>query len=445
MDLVLINPSYFSPEEYKARFDSFIDVIEKGNMYVYPFEPPLGLASLKAVLDRNFRVELIDQQGLYLDNRQLVSQLKALQPRVIGLTSMTSTFPQVRRLAEAIKKELPDTLLIAGGVHPTVCPEETLRHSAVDVVFRGEAEQIIPAFLSAYPDKDWKNTPGIGFIDSGQVVLNKTPSVLKNLDDLPMPDYHSFPTANYMGYNTHLRHIKGISMLVSRGCPYECTFCAVKATMGRGWRAKSPARVVKEIEYLHSEFGIEGIWFKDSIFNMNRSWFMEFCDRLLTAGLPVTWQFNTRVDLIDDESLALAKKAGLTQIDLGIESGSPSTLERLKKKTTIDQIFSGVGLAKKHVLVSGFFMIGTPGETIDDINKTFELAKSLELDRCSWSIYNPLPGSDLYNDLTSSGILGNRSVCEEVHFTQVPESFCDIPVEELNAKYEEINNYFSRQ
>jgi len=445
MDLVLINPSYFSPEEYKERFNSFIDVIEKGNMYVYPFEPPLGLASLKAVLEKSFKVELIDQQGLYLDNHQLISRLKTLEPRMIGLTSMTSTFPQVRRLAEAIKQELPETLLIAGGIHPTVCPEETLRHSAVDMVFRGEAELTLPIFLSAYPNGDWRNTPGIGFFESGEMVLNDMMPVLKNQDDLPMPNYHAFPTANYMDYNSHLRHIRGISMLVSRGCPYECTFCAVKATMGRGWRAKSPERVVKEIDHLYREFGIEGIWFKDSIFNMNRTWFMEFCNRLLNARLPITWQFNTRVDLLDDESLALAKKAGLTQIDLGIESGSPQTLKRLKKNTTLEQIISGVKLAKKHVNVSGFFMIGTPGDTIDDINMTFELAKSLQLDRCSWSIYNPLPGSDLYTELALSGQLNNRSVCEEVHFTQVPESFCEVPALELNAKYDEINNYFSRQ
>ncbi|MCL4440677.1 MAG: B12-binding domain-containing radical SAM protein [Eubacteriales bacterium] len=445
MDLVLINPSYFSPDEYKARFDCFLDVIEMGNMYVYPFEPPLGLASIKAVLDRNYKVEVIDQQGLAMSNNELIAQLRAIQPKIIGITSMTSTFPMARRLAGIIKQEFPDILLIAGGVHPTVCPQETLLASTIDVVFRGEAEQTIAAFLSAYPEGDWKSIPGIGFVELGQMVLNEMPPVIRNLDDLPIPDYNSFPTLNYMEYNSHLRHIKGISMLVSRGCPYECTFCAVKATMGRGWRAKSPERVVKEIDFLYREFGIEGIWFKDSIFNMNKEWFKEYCNLLLEAKLPVTWQFNTRVDLIDEESLAHAKKAGLTQIDLGIESGSPLTLDRLKKKTTLEHIVSGVNKAKKHVLVSGFFMIGTPGETIEDINMTFELAKSLQLDRCSWSIYNPLPGSDLYNELASSGRLANQRVCEEVHFTQVPESFCEIPTEELNTKYQEINSYFSQQ
>lgn len=442
-DLVLINPAYFSPEECKDRFQDFLDWVKKGNMYVYPFEPPLGMASLKAVLDRqNFAAELIDQQGLTMGQADLMDKLKATDPRVVGLTAMTSTFPMVRQLAAAIKRELPETLLIVGGVHPTVCPEETLREPAIDVIFRGEAELTLPAFLAGYPHGDWQNTPGIGYLKGGKMVLTAMPHPVKDLNDLPMPDYHAFPTANYMEYNRHLRGIKGISMLISRGCPYECAFCAVKATMGRGWRAKSPQGVVAEIKSLYEAFGIEGIWFKDSIFNMKKSWFMDFCHRLIDARLPVTWQFNTRVDLLDDESLALAKKAGLTQIDLGIESGSARTLDRLRKKTTVEQIMAGVKLAKKYVRVSGFFMIGCPGETMQDIEKTFELAKSLRLDRCSWSIYNPLPGSDFYSELASAGRFDRRNVCEEVHFTRVPESFCEVPAEELNAKYREINAYF---
>jgi len=444
MDLVLINPSLFSPEEYKARFDKFLDWVKKGNMYVYPFEPPLGLASIKAALETGeFEVEIIDQQGHTMERGELVERLRAYRPRVIGLTCMTSTFPVVRELAAVIKKELPDTLIIAGGVHPTVCPGETLADSVIDVVFRGETELTLQSFLAAYPHGEWRKTPGIGYMENGILVLTEMPALVKDIDRLPMPDYHSFPTANYMEYNSHLRGINGISMLVSRGCPYECAFCAVKATMGRGWRARSPENVVAEMKKLHQEFGIEGVWFKDSIFNMNKLWFLEFCERLLAEKLPVTWQFNTRVDLLDEESLALAKKAGLTQIDLGIESGSPRTLERLKKKTTVDQIISGIKLAKKHVRVSGFFMIGTPGETMQDIEMTFNLAKELDMDCCSWSIYNPLPGSEFFERLTSEGRFSGRNISEEVHFTRVPVSFCEVPVQELNDKYEEINGYFA--
>ncbi len=444
MHLVLINPSLFSPEEYKARFDKFLDWVKKGNMYVYPFEPPLGLASLKAALETGgFKVELIDQQGHTMERSILLEKLRMYRPGIVGLTCMTSTFPVVRELAAAIKKELPETLVIAGGVHPTVCPGETLMNSAIDVVFRGEAEITLKKFLATFPGGPWQETPGIGYMENGNLVLTDMPEPVKDINELPMPDYHSFPAANYMEYNSHLRGIKGISMLVSRGCPYECAFCAVKATMGRGWRARSPETVVAEIKKLHRQFGIEGVWFKDSIFNMNKGWFQEFCERLLAEKLPVTWQFNTRVDLLDEGSLSLAKEAGLNQIDLGIESGSPRTLERLKKKTTVEQIVSGIKLAKKYVRVSGFFMIGCPGETMEDIDMTFNLARTLELDCCSWSIYNPLPGSELFDRLAAEGKLSRGKVAEEVHFTRVPVSFCEVPVRELNDKYEEINGYFA--
>jgi len=443
MDLVLINPALFKPEEYKERFDRFLSWVKRGNMYVYPYEPPLGLASIAAVLkEKGYKVELIDQQGLHIGQEELVKMIVKLQPKIIGLTAMTSTFPVARKLGEILKKELPNSLIIAGGVHPTVCPEDTLMGSYFDVIFRGEAEATLPQFMATFPDGGWQNTPGIGYKANNKVVLTNMPTLIKDLNNLPQLDYTSFPLDNYVEYNKSLRGIKGISMLVSRGCPYQCSFCAVKATMGRGWRCRSPEAIVEEIKFLHDNYGIEGIWFKDSILNMDKKWFQQFCNKLLEAELPISWQFNTRVDLLDAESLTLAKKAGLVQVDLGIESGSARTLARLKKKTTVQDIISGVSLAKKFVKVSGFFMIGCPGETMEDIEMTFDLAKSLELDSCSWSIYNPLPGSELYEEY----IMENPKLASEVektHFSHVDTSVCQIPVEILNAKYKEINSYFA--
>ena len=137
--------------------------------------------------------------------------------------------------------------------------------------------------------------------------------------------------------------------------------------------------------------------------------------------------------------------AGLTQLDLGIETGSPKSLLRLKKGITVEKIKQQVKLAKRHVKVFGFFMIGIPGEDEHDVQLTFELAKALELDRWTWSIFSPLPGSALYDDLIAERkIEPYRLDFHQVHFTEAYPGICQIPPERLKELYREINDYFYR-
>lgn len=235
-------------------------------------------------------------------------------------------------------------------------------------------------------------------------------------------------------------------MLISRGCPFDCTFCAVHQTMGRKWRVKSPESLVNDIIILKNRYGLDGIWFKDSIFNMNKKWITEFCSLMIEKKVNIAWQINTRIDLVDEEQIKLMKKAGLTQIDFGVESGSNRTLERLHKHINVDEIKEKIDIAHKYVKVFGFFMIGVPGEKEEDVLKTFELAKELNLDTSSWSIYSPLPGSTLYDELVKEGKVKKVNFeFEEIHFTKAYEGICEIPPKRLKELYREINEYFYRK
>jgi len=202
--------------------------------------------------------------------------------------------------------------------------------------------------------------------------------------------------------------------------------------------------VVDEIIALRDRHGIKGVWFKDSIFNMNPAWTREFCNLMIERKVGIEWQANTRINLLKDDELALMKKAGLSQIDLGIESGSPKSLLRLNKQITVEQIKEKVRLAKKYVRVFGFFMIGIPGEDESDVQQTFDFAKSLELDRWSWSIYSPLPGSPLYDELIAEGRVKPVSLNHtNVHFTEAYAGISNIAPVRLKALYGEINDYFT--
>jgi anaerobic magnesium-protoporphyrin IX monomethyl ester cyclase len=176
---------------------------------------------------------------------------------------------------------------------------------------------------------------------------------------------------------------------------------------------------------------------------MRRDWTTEFCNEVIRRKVNLPWQALTRINLIENEQLALMKEAGLVQLDLGIESGSAKTLARLKKGIKPDEIREKVKIAKRHVKVFGFFMIGIPGEEEADIRETFELAKELNLDRWSWSIYSPLPGSTLYDELVADGRV--RPGCldfNKIHFTEAYDGIGSLPAHRLQELYREINEYF---
>jgi len=447
MKVLLINPAFFDGTAFRNRFADYVDWIRGGNLYVAPFEPPLGLAYLTAYLKRaGHQVILLDMQGLMMDSEALAAALTRERPELVGITAMTPTLPEALRVAELSKRVLPAVPVVLGGVHPTLDPHGVLGDGNVDYVVRGEGEQALAGLVAALEQGGGLDAvPGLCRRVGGEArVVAKAPPV-GDLDHLPPADYAAFPIERYVEHNKVLRGVRGISMILSRGCPYACTFCAVQQTMGRQWRFKSPGRVVDEVIALRDGYGIEGIWFKDSIFNMRKSWTREFCRQMVERKVGIEWQALTRIDLLDEDELVMMKNAGLSQIDLGIESGSPRSLARLDKRITVEQIKAKVALARRHVRVFGFFMIGIPGEEEEDVRQTFDLARSIELDRWSWSIYSPLPGSKLYDDLVADGKIQPFALDHtRVHFTEAYDGICAIPPARLKQLYAEINDHFTR-
>lgn len=441
MDILLINPPYVTKKELFERFQKDESLIRKGNMYVAPFEPPLGLASLVSVLrKKEFKVELLDLQAVKMETEEIERYLLVRKPAYVGLSAMTTTYPSAVKMARMVKKTLPSCRIVIGGVHPTVMPKEVLEEGCFDSLIRGEGEESLPVLLRGDSQQE---IPGVGFKNNANHHIPDIAPLIKDVDSIPMPDYNSFPVEEYAKYNQWLRSLKSISMLISRGCPFDCSFCAVNQTMGRGYRIRNPRLVVSEMKKLKENYGLEGIWFKDSIFNLNGKWVDTFCEEIIKTGLDMKWQINTHVDLVDENQVARMAEAGLIQIDLGIESGSPSTLKKLKKEIGVDRIKSAVKTVKRYAKVAGFFMIGVPGETEEDIEKTFNLARELKLDKTSWSIFTPLPGSNLHDELKKAGSLPERMEGRYLHFTDSPISFSKVPHEKLMKRFWEIQNYFT--
>ncbi|MBC2716318.1 MAG: radical SAM protein [Desulfobacteraceae bacterium] len=448
MRILLINPSYFSPREAAKRFQKYKQIIKSGNMYVHPFEPPLGLAMLATFLNKKgYKAKLADMQGEYLTDEALKRILVTYKPELVGITAMTPTVHRAIKIAGISKTSLPSVPVVMGGVHPTVDPESILTTEVVDYVIRGEGECSFLNLLSNHlvPTTEmtgisWKNR------DGSVIITDKSP-LIKNLNILPVPDYTLFPVETYIDYTSKLRGIRAISMMISRGCPYQCSFCAVSETMGSSFRILEPEKAAQQMIDLCKKFDLEGVWFKDSIFNLNPKWTISFAKYLILQKNPYKFQINTRIDLIREKEIELLKKSGLTQIDLGIEAGTEKSLKRLNKKITLEQIRSAVKLLKqKNIDISGFFMIGIPGEDEADIQCTFDLVRDLKLNKASVSIFTPLPGSKLYQEIMSENdACRDLKFYETHHFTETKKSYCHVPLKRLKELHQIMNSYFVKR
>jgi radical SAM superfamily enzyme YgiQ (UPF0313 family) len=218
----------------------------------YP-QPPLGLASIAAVLEQNdHQVEILDANALQLSGRKIVKKVKGAE--VIGITAMTPAVNSAIKIAKEIKREEPDSTIILGGPHATILPEETLNKvHEIDITVRGEGEKtMVELFNALKNNKDIQNINGITYRDNG-VKSNPMQSPIMDLDSLPFLAYHLLPLNKYRLHPPHGRKRPYMAMITSRGCPYNCIYCS-KPIFGRGFRAQSPERTVDELEYLINKF-----------------------------------------------------------------------------------------------------------------------------------------------------------------------------------------------
>jgi anaerobic magnesium-protoporphyrin IX monomethyl ester cyclase len=199
------------------------------------------------------------------------------------------------------------------------------------------------------------------------------------------------------------------SLMTSRGCPYQCSFCDVYNIMGRKLRLRSYQNVVDEIQNMVQNYGIKEIFIKDSTFTINKKWVMNFCNELLARKIDISYLCNTRVDCIDEPLIKKMKETGCRQISLGIESANEEILKNIKKNITISQVKKAFQLLNKYgIETQAFFMIGNPGETEKTVRETIDLAKELCPDYAVFSVTMLFPNTDLYKWAVAKGCIQDR-------------------------------------
>ena len=393
MKVVLVNPPLTILDRYGVHFRSGGEI------------PPIGLAYLAAVLLKNsIDVRIIDG-SLSTSYEQLVREIIDEQPDYVGLTSSTMSIHNAGKVAKMVKEANPSITIIVGGPHITTVSHKTMElFPSFDIGVIGEAERTLPELLLA-GKTNLKRVDGVVFRDGNSLTTTAKREFITDLDSLPKPAWRLLPdlAKTYCPPVHTVKHLPAAYLVTSRGCRGKCTFCD-RSVFGDVIRANSAEYVLRLMEELHYEFGINGFQFGEDNFLLFRSRLLKLCALLSKSEMNVTWSIAGRIDMVNPRVLNLLKEAGCWQIWYGIESGSQRVLDVLQKGTKIEQIRNAVHWTKEAgISAGGFFILGLPTETEEDREATIRFSRALELDGAQFCLFTPLPGSAIYDTAPQYG------------------------------------------
>lgn len=363
--------------------------------------PPLGLAYLAAVLERDGHQVSVFDLGLdpSLPLEDGVGRVAAFGPHLIGINAMTSVYQSALETAILLKASLGRPVVL-GGPHATVYPERVLTESPViDYVIRGEGEETLLALVRALEagSRDLSVIQGLTYRSRGEIVSNPDRQLIGDLDGLPLPARHLLELKRY-----GLRTPEGQPMatiLSSRGCPYNCSYC-FKGIVGRTYRQRSPDNIIGEIRRVMEQYDVRNFYFIDDLFTVDLHRLRAISSQIVAERLDIRWQCLGRVDRVDADTLRTMYAAGCRRIHFGIESGNEQVLRRVAKGIKPEQVRQAVKWARDAGLeVKGYFMLGLPGDTEETMQQTVDLAMELDLDEAMFSLTTPFPGTRLWDEL----------------------------------------------
>ena len=365
--------------------------------------PPLGIAYMAAVLEEAGNdVSIMDASALDMTWEDLESELKKISPDVVAVTALTPTISQALKTAKLAKK-ITGAFIVMGGYHPTFNHEEVLENDFVDVVVMGEGEYTMRDLVKTLEDGgDLREVNGIAFKD---VVTPVRPPIM-DLDSLPFPARHLLPMDHYKLFNMKANMS---TMITTRGCPMQCSFCASAALHGSKLRLRSPKNVVDEMEHLVKDHNIETIAFMDDTFTLRRKRVLEICAEIKRRDLKVFWGCTARVDTLNEEVIRTMRDAGCIAMFMGVESADQQVLDKINKKTNLAKIKNAFEISRKEKMRTiASVVLGMPGDTKESIKRTVKFVKDLKPSYAIFSLATPYPGTRFYQQTLEDNLIKVR-------------------------------------
>lgn len=352
---------------------------------------------------------------------------------VLLISFSSPSLEQAGRLARLYRRRTGGEVW-ACGQHASARPEEIAGTGAFQGMLVGEVEEPLRAWLGGA----W----GSGLVpveDGNRICVDQpAPAILEDLDSLPMPSVDLLSMARYGMESVHCRRY-GRSrwgfLLSSRGCPYKCTYCSpvLRQSFGTRYRAQSAERVVEEMEVLSRRYGCGAFYFADDVTTLNRKRIYAMCSEIRRRRLRTHWIVQTRPDLLDRALLREMKSAGCTGVKFGVESGDEGVLDRIQRDIRRERILRAASDVHAEGLdLTAYFMVGHPGETADDVEQTFRVAREVRALMIQVAVHTPYPGSG-----TAAGLGGGRdgasAYTSYAHYDSVAENVSRIPTQSLKG------------
>ena len=392
---------------------------------------PIGLMYIAAVLkNADYKVEILDAfmdaaiqkngdtLNVGMPFEQIKQEIRVRKPELVGISGpFTCQIENSIKISNLIKEVDSSILTVIGGPHVTLVPKEFLEEAKdVDVAVLGEGEYAMLDIAQAFEGTKQLNTvEGIAYKQDEKVVINPSRKLIENLDVLPYPAYDLVNMERYLnpkkiGYRSFQN--RAISMITSRGCPFNCCFCSVHLHMGKKFRAHSAKYVLDHIQYVVDKFNVKNIFFEDDNLTLDINRFEAICDGIVERKIKIGWETpnGVRADFLNLELLKKMKRSGAKSIFVGVESGDQQILDNIIcKSLDLKRVVQFAKDAKETGLKTGaFYIIGFPGETKENMQRTVDFALELKRDYdvgMHLFMATPSYGTRLYEDCKVKGFI----------------------------------------
>jgi anaerobic magnesium-protoporphyrin IX monomethyl ester cyclase len=376
------------------------------NREVPQYSYPLALMYIAAYLrSRNpgHEIEILDLRCSRDPFATLRERLYTFRPDVVGASALTCEAESMHAVAETTKASNPGTTVVVGGPHISACADDVMADQHIDVWAIGEGEETFCELIQVLEDGgDLQSISGIGCRDGGGTYIGQPREPIFDLDALPFPAWDLVDVDVYarLGRAGNLKRGRFLPLYTSRGCPYQCYYC--HNLFGKRFRARSADNVIEEVQLIQERYGVRDLEVYDDIFNLDLDRAKSICRGLIELDFDVTLAFpnGVRADRLDRELVELLAEAGTTNLAVAVETASSRLQRKIGKNLALDRVHEAISWADNEgIITNGYFMLGFPTETKEEIRRTIAYAENTDLHFASFFIVTPYPGTPLWSEV----------------------------------------------
>jgi anaerobic magnesium-protoporphyrin IX monomethyl ester cyclase len=422
-----------------------VDILKTSLEDVWPSaEHSLGLMYLASSIKNNagenvtIKIETLVSRSNRAERDQLnmTQLLESFHPDLVGIRCLTIGRDTLHHIAEVIKSWNNNCFVAAGGPYVTDDPEDALSCGFIDLVAIGEGEITFSNLVKRLIEKkSYFDINGIAYRDNGQVIKTPPQQLIADLDSIPFPSYDMVDldkfSKQFLTFTSKIS-CKHANIMTTRGCPFHCLYC--HNILGKQFRMRTPENVLSEIRFIYDKYGVTDFQIIDDIFNLDIDRAKKICDLIIQSGMKITLSFPNalRGDRVDRELIDKMHRAGTKFISYAIETASPRLQKLIKKNLNLDKISTAIEYtAQADIVTRGFFMLGFPTETEEEVNQTIEFAKSSSLCGATFFTVVYFPGTKLFKLAQTLGYFNDAPYSVQRDYVNVGEGPYDFSIETL--------------